>query len=156
MFSGPRDPRLVRPPGHGAPVIASLEELHRRAPRTDLSSIVRYGGPATPVVDAGWQRPAWWTELESGKTVVLVDQGTVATQTEELLPPALDALAAEDDLGAGRTATTCHSTVRFAGLATFVVVAMRRLQPMDGVRERCRGREGLGGQPSVSSTTHCR
>jgi MGT family glycosyltransferase len=67
-------------------------------PRSDLPSIVRYVGPPTPLPDPDWQQPAWWPELQSGKTVVLVNQGTVATDSNELLRPSLDALASDDDL----------------------------------------------------------
>jgi hypothetical protein len=48
--------------------------------------------------DPHWQPPAWWPELDGGKTVVLINQGTIATDSSELLRPSLTALEAEDDL----------------------------------------------------------
>jgi UDP:flavonoid glycosyltransferase YjiC (YdhE family) len=48
--------------------------------------------------DPHWQPPAWWPELDGGKTVVLINQGTIATDSSKLLRPSLTALEAEDDL----------------------------------------------------------
>jgi UDP:flavonoid glycosyltransferase YjiC (YdhE family) len=42
--------------------------------------------------------PPWWPELDGGRPVVHVTQGTVATDAGQLLRPTLDALADEDML----------------------------------------------------------
>ncbi|OHV34674.1 glycosyl transferase [Parafrankia colletiae] len=65
---------------------------------TDLPPQVRFVGPPRPLGDPSWTPPAWWDELSSGRRVVLVNQGTVATDAEQLLRPAIDALSGEDVL----------------------------------------------------------
>jgi MGT family glycosyltransferase len=67
-------------------------------PRSDLPDSIRYVGPPRPLADPGWQPPAWWSDLESARRVVLVNQGTVATDSDQLLRPAITALADEDCL----------------------------------------------------------
>jgi MGT family glycosyltransferase len=67
-------------------------------PRSDLPATVRFVGPTRPLSDPTWQSPEWWPELDSGRPVILVNQGTVATDPSELLKPALAALAGEDAL----------------------------------------------------------
>jgi UDP:flavonoid glycosyltransferase YjiC (YdhE family) len=42
--------------------------------------------------------PSWWSELEEGRPVVHVTQGTVATDITELVLPTIQALADEDVL----------------------------------------------------------
>ncbi|OHV65186.1 nucleotide disphospho-sugar-binding domain-containing protein [Pseudofrankia sp. BMG5.36] len=63
----------------------------------DVPSQVAFVGPPRQPVDPGWQPPAWWPEL-SGRRVVLVNQGTVATDADQLIRPALAGLAGEDVL----------------------------------------------------------
>ena len=67
-------------------------------PRPDLPAIVRYVGPPRPVADPGWKRPDWWADLGQRRPVVLVNQGTVATDADELIRPSLAALAGDDVL----------------------------------------------------------
>ncbi|KJE25520.1 glycosyltransferase, MGT family [Frankia torreyi] len=64
----------------------------------DLPPQVCFVGPPRPLADPAWQPPAWWPELTAGRRVVLVNQGTVATDSAQLIRPALDALAGEDIL----------------------------------------------------------
>ncbi|KAL8404382.1 hypothetical protein RB594_009289 [Gaeumannomyces avenae] len=61
--------------------------------RSDLPPSIRYVGalPARPV-PAGLAYPAWWPDLD-GKKVVVVTQGTVATDPHALIAPTLRALA---------------------------------------------------------------
>ncbi|MBL7495429.1 glycosyl transferase [Frankia sp. CNm7] len=63
----------------------------------DVPSQVAFVGPPRQLDDPGWQAPAWWPEL-SGRRVVLVNQGTVATDADQLIRPALAGLAGEDVL----------------------------------------------------------
>lgn len=74
---------------HGAPGIDF--------PRPDLPGYVHYAGLlARPIVYAG-PEPDWLREVRSFKgPVVLVAQGTLNTDPQELLQPALDALRDED------------------------------------------------------------
>lgn len=59
---------------------------------------VRFIGLA-PLSQADVPLPAWWDELDGGKPVVLVTQGTLANADfGELIDPALAALADRDDL----------------------------------------------------------
>jgi len=73
-------------------------------PRASLPPRLHYVGPSRPDAPAMWDPPTWWPELvASQRPVVLVTQGTVATDTSELLRPALDGLADEDVLVVGVT-----------------------------------------------------
>lgn len=67
-------------------------------PQRDLPDHVRFVGPVRPQPRAGWAEPDWWSDLESGKPVIVLNQGTIATDPTELLLPALAALADDDVL----------------------------------------------------------
>ncbi|MDR7274471.1 glycosyltransferase [Catenuloplanes atrovinosus] len=69
-------------------------------PRGDLPGFVHFvGHPRPRPPDPGWARPAWWSEVECARRpVVVVTQGTVATDLGQLVRPALAALAGEDVL----------------------------------------------------------
>ena len=67
-------------------------------PHRDLPAQVRFVGPVRPWSDREWSAPEWWSDLDSGLPVVVVNQGTVATDPTELLLPSLAALAGEDVL----------------------------------------------------------
>jgi UDP:flavonoid glycosyltransferase YjiC (YdhE family) len=67
-------------------------------PRRDLPPQVHFVGPLLPESPAGFNPPAWWDELGGEKQVVLVTQGTVATEQSDLITPALTALGGEDML----------------------------------------------------------
>ena len=66
-------------------------------PRSDLPAVVHSIGMPEPPTPAGWTPPPWWEEL-TGRRVVFVTQGTVATDPEQLLRPALAGLAELDVL----------------------------------------------------------
>jgi UDP:flavonoid glycosyltransferase YjiC (YdhE family) len=63
-------------------------------PRRDLPPQVHFVGPLLPDPPAV-PRPGWWHELDGSRPVVLVTQGTVATDVEQLVVPSLAALADE-------------------------------------------------------------
>ncbi len=68
-------------------------------PRSDMPSNVRFVGPVLPRNISDFQPPKWWTELDSGRPVVLVTQGTVANEDfGQLIEPTLTALANENVL----------------------------------------------------------
>lgn len=67
-------------------------------PQRDLPKHVRFVGPVRPLLIEGWTEPVWWPDLASGKPVVVLNQGTVATDPTELLRPGLAALSDEDVL----------------------------------------------------------
>ncbi len=78
------------------PTVAELEY-----PRRDLPSQVAFIGPLLPPQGSA-ALPAWWPEVEAaraaGRPIILVTQGTLATDPSELVEPALAALADRDAL----------------------------------------------------------
>jgi len=66
-------------------------------PRSDLASNVRFVGAVHPQPTRGYVRPAWWSELDSGRPVIHVTQGTVDNEDmSRLIEPTIEALAEED------------------------------------------------------------
>jgi len=65
-------------------------------PRSDLPPQVHFVGPLLPELPQHVALPPWWGDLESGRPVVVVNQGTIATNPQALIVPALQALADED------------------------------------------------------------
>jgi UDP:flavonoid glycosyltransferase YjiC (YdhE family) len=66
--------------------------------RSDLPDNVHLVGilPA-PGVDENWEPPAWWGDLDGGRPVVVVTQGTLANEDlSQLIEPALTGLADRD------------------------------------------------------------
>ena len=66
-------------------------------PRTDLPANVHYIGASVPEPPAGWTPPSWWNELK-GRSVILVTQGTINNDYDQLIRPAIRALANENAL----------------------------------------------------------
>lgn len=65
-------------------------------PRSDLPAQVCFVGPHLPAAPVGTELPEWWDELLlDERPIVLVTQGTVATDPDELLLPTLRALEHE-------------------------------------------------------------
>jgi UDP:flavonoid glycosyltransferase YjiC (YdhE family) len=75
-------------------------------PRSDLPPQVHFIGPLLPDPPHDFAPPAWWDDLRAGRPVVLVNQGTVATDTSDLIVPTLRALAGEDLLVIATTGGT--------------------------------------------------
>ncbi len=76
-------------------------------PCTDMPHKIRFAGPVSPKLSTGWQKPAWWNTLDSGRPVVLVTQGTIANlDLSQLLEPTLQALAGEEITVAASLGTT--------------------------------------------------
>jgi MGT family glycosyltransferase len=71
-------------------------------PRSDLPATVEFVGPFLPEGVDDWTPPAWWDDVldarASGRPVVLVTQGTVATDPANLVAPAVEGLAGHDAL----------------------------------------------------------
>ena len=68
-------------------------------PRRDLPGHVHFVGPVSRTRASDAPVPAWWDELESGRPVVHVTQGTIANQNwDELVAPAILGLAGEEVL----------------------------------------------------------
>ncbi|MFJ4223428.1 glycosyltransferase [Microbacterium sp. NPDC089695] len=67
-------------------------------PRSDLPDTVRFAGPL-PVSASAQELPAWWAELDGGRPIVHVTQGTVANADfSQLVEPTITALADADVL----------------------------------------------------------
>jgi MGT family glycosyltransferase len=103
------------------PTIPSFEY-----PRRDLPAHVHFIGAMPAEVPSAWQAPDFWPELDHGRPVIHVTQGTVANQTPELIAPALAGLASEDVLvvvaTGGRSAESLglRDVPRNARIATFL------------------------------------
>jgi MGT family glycosyltransferase len=68
-------------------------------PRSDMPDTIRFVGPVLPKPSVNFVEPVWWSDLDSGRAVVLVTQGTIANfNFNELIQPTLSALADEDVL----------------------------------------------------------
>lgn len=66
-------------------------------PRRDLPAHLHFIGPLLPPATEEFEAPDWWPEL-ADRRVVLVTQGTVATDPRHLLAPTLNALRDESTL----------------------------------------------------------
>jgi UDP:flavonoid glycosyltransferase YjiC (YdhE family) len=67
-------------------------------PRSDLPAHVHFIGALPVGRPAGWEAPTWWGELDGGRPVVHISQGTIANQAPTLIAPALAGLSDEDVL----------------------------------------------------------
>lgn len=68
-------------------------------PRSDLPANLEFTGALLPAELDADALPAWWPQLtRTGQRVVVVTQGTVATDPRDLLLPAISALEHEDVL----------------------------------------------------------
>ena len=61
-------------------------------PRSDLPEHIRYIGPVLPEPTPSFQPPEWWPDLSRSETVVLVNQGTIAMNLEDLVAPTIEGL----------------------------------------------------------------
>lgn len=82
-------------------------------PRSDLPPQVHFIGPFLPDPTPTFNPPAWWADLDAGRPVVHVTQGTVATVPADLIAPTIRALADEELLV---VATTGGAPVASLGL----------------------------------------
>lgn len=68
-------------------------------PRADLPSSVRFVGSLLAPPSRDFTAPPWWADLDDGRKVVLVTQGTLANQdTQQLIEPTLRGLSLRQDL----------------------------------------------------------
>jgi MGT family glycosyltransferase len=66
-------------------------------PRSDLPAHVRYVGAVHPSPSNRFRPPSWWAELDSGRPVVHVTQGTIDNaDLGRLMEPTIEALGGED------------------------------------------------------------
>lgn len=67
-------------------------------PRPNLPDTLHFIGPILPVFPLSYDQPDWWPDLETERPVVLVTQGTLATDPRQLILPAIQALVNQDML----------------------------------------------------------
>ncbi|HEY4047228.1 MAG TPA: nucleotide disphospho-sugar-binding domain-containing protein, partial [Acidobacteriaceae bacterium] len=78
-------------------------------PRSDMPSHLHFVGPILPALVDGFEEPAWWSELDGSKPVILVTQGTLANRNlDDLIQPALTALANDNVLLIAATGRSDH------------------------------------------------
>lgn len=103
-FLGQTLAKVDLPPRPFAPVSSPMLYLQPSVPaieypRSDLIPSAHFIGPVLPQFKGEFDPPAWWGDVTSAtKPVVLVTQGTVATDASEVILPTLRALANEDVL----------------------------------------------------------
>lgn len=78
---------------HLQPTIPAFEY-----PRSDLPDHVHFIGALLPQLPKNYTEPGWWNELRDERPVVLVTQGTIATDPDDLVNPTIQGLADEDVL----------------------------------------------------------
>jgi MGT family glycosyltransferase len=59
---------------------------------------IHFVGPMLPPMPTDFTPPKWWDDLKSGRPVVHVTQGTVATDPKELVLPTIEAMKSKDVL----------------------------------------------------------
>ena len=67
-------------------------------PRADLPAHVHFAGRLALPVAADPELPVWWPDLAAARRIVHVTQGTLHVDPEDLLKPAIAALAGQDVL----------------------------------------------------------
>jgi MGT family glycosyltransferase len=96
-------------------------------PRRDLPAQFHFIGPSLSQAEPPpFDPPEWWDELTSGRPAVLVTQGTISNNPEQLLLPAIRGLADEDSLTIATTGggpmdqLTCQALPSNARVASFI------------------------------------
>ncbi|MEU4247596.1 glycosyltransferase [Amycolatopsis sp. NPDC026612] len=103
-------------------------------------------GPTTVSAASEHPLPPWWADLDGGRPVVHVTQGTIANDDlGRLVEPTIDALAGEDVLV---VATTCGGKLRPGPLPENVRVA--DFLPYDELLPRCAAVVSNGGYGGVN------
>jgi MGT family glycosyltransferase len=60
-------------------------------PRSDLPENVYFVGPIFPISSTDFEPPQWWDDLSRSDPVILVNQGTVAIDLDDLVAPTIKA-----------------------------------------------------------------
>ncbi|MFH1882906.1 MAG: glycosyltransferase [Planctomycetota bacterium] len=67
-------------------------------PRSDQPENFHFVGPILPEPDHTFQPPHWWSDLKGSEPVILVNQGTVAKDLDDLIVPTIQGLKDEQML----------------------------------------------------------
>jgi len=59
-------------------------------PRSDQPETFHFIGPALPEPDHAFQPPPWWSDLKGPEPVILVNQGTLAKNLDDLIVPTIE------------------------------------------------------------------
>lgn len=73
-------------------MVISLTTQSFEYPRSDLPNNVHFVGPTFPEFKDDFQLPDWWEDLNKPLPVILVNQGTEATNLEDLILPTIEGL----------------------------------------------------------------
>ena len=65
-------------------------------PMRSVPENVRFIGALRPLPPTDWETPRWWGDLDDGRPVVVVTQGTIRPNLDELITPTIAALADQD------------------------------------------------------------
>jgi hypothetical protein len=72
--------------------------------RSDMPKHIKWIGASVPQPPVNWTPPAWWGDLETDRPVVLVTQGTINNDYDQLIRPAIRRQIDRD--------LVCHSAFR--------------------------------------------
>jgi UDP:flavonoid glycosyltransferase YjiC (YdhE family) len=89
---GPLDKPFLRAMFELPDLVISLTTQAFEYPRSDLPDNVHFVGPVFPKLDTDFQPPRWWRDLDAPRPDVLVNQGTEATNLEDLILPTIQGL----------------------------------------------------------------
>lgn len=67
-------------------------------PRNDLPDTCHFVGPVLPKPKPDYMFPGWWSDLNGSQPVVLVNQGTVAKNLNDVIIPAIEGLKNQEML----------------------------------------------------------
>lgn len=85
-------------------------------PHRNLPPQIHFVGPMLPPMPTEFMEPSWWAELQNSIPIVHVTQGTVATDSNELIGPTIQALKDEAVL----VVATSQETDKFGRLPSNV------------------------------------
>jgi UDP:flavonoid glycosyltransferase YjiC (YdhE family) len=61
-------------------------------PRSDQPDNLHFIGPVLPEPDHAFKPPPWWSDLKDPEPVILVNQGTLAKNLDDLIVPTIEGL----------------------------------------------------------------
>ncbi|MHC4174254.1 MAG: glycosyltransferase [Planctomycetota bacterium] len=64
-------------------------------PRAEQDEKLHYVGPILPLPNPTFQPPLWWSDLDDPRPVILVNQGTIAKDLNDLVVPTIAGLRSE-------------------------------------------------------------
>ena len=79
-------------------LVMHMSTLAFEYPRSDLPGNLRYIGPILLGPDPSYDPPSWWSDIAGSTPVVLVNQGSVAVEVDDLIAPAIEGLKGEQML----------------------------------------------------------